>query len=121
MICVLEQLPDGRTLEGARVVVRVLHRQIGRFVEAVGRHHAPGLATHAVLDASIIHVADALANRSELGAFFESGIKGKASIAQSALDVTRLTGPDVDEGNIIGEAGIQFTETVGLLLAKTGP
>jgi HD-like signal output (HDOD) protein len=85
--------------------------------ESVCYHHMPSYASEAAVEASILHLADSLANQSELGAFCEQP-HGPTSIdsyiwAKLGLDETKF-----DEEAIIGQAGLQFSETAMLLLAR---
>lgn len=83
--------------------------------DAITHHHEPGAGQFP--DAAIIHLADALANRSNLGAFCEDP-PGTAHIDPLAWEILGLNPADLDEGELIGTAGLQFTETAGLLLAR---
>ena len=85
--------------------------------EAVAYHHMPSYAMQSELEASIVHLADNLANRSQLGAFCESpNIEAKADVsAWAAIGVDEAS---FDYDAVIGEAGLQFSETAGLLLAR---
>lgn len=81
--------------------------------EGVACHHQPGRATKANMEAAIVHMANVLANQSELGAFCE------IKVPPTEIDavVWRITGLDeekFDREEIIGEAGIQFVETASL-------
>ena len=85
--------------------------------EAVGYHHMPSYAMQSELEASIVHLADNLANRSLIGAFCEHPSEA------AAVDASTWAAIGVDENRfdheaVIGEAGLQFTETAGLLLAR---
>ncbi|MFN2309596.1 MAG: HDOD domain-containing protein [Gammaproteobacteria bacterium] len=85
--------------------------------EAVCYHHMPGYALSAEREASIVHLADNLANRAQLGAFCEHpSLTAKADVsAWKALGVDEA---QFDYDAVIGEAGVQFTETASLLLAR---
>ncbi|MFA7387936.1 MAG: HDOD domain-containing protein [Thiohalobacteraceae bacterium] len=84
--------------------------------EAVAYHHMPSYAVQSELEASIVHLAENLANRSQLGAFCEAPNLEAAADA-SAWTAIGLAPESFDFDAIIGEAGLQFTETAGLLLA----
>lgn len=85
--------------------------------EAVGYHHMPSYAMQAELEASIVHLAENLANRSQLGAFCEAP-NTEASADASAWTAIGVDAATFDYDALIGEAGLQFTETAGLLLAR---
>lgn len=85
--------------------------------EAVSYHHMPSYAVSSELEASIVHLAENLANRSQLGAFCEH------PNLEAPADATVWKAIGLDESRfdydaVIGEAGLQFTETAGLLLAR---
>ncbi len=81
--------------------------------EAVAFHHDPVRAKEAKMEASIVHMANLLANQSELGAFSE--VKAlPTEIDDAAWDATGLDEMEFDRDEIIGEAGIQFVETASL-------
>lgn len=83
--------------------------------DAITHHHDPGAGGTA--DAAIIHLADALANRSSLGAFCEDP-PGMAHIDPRAWEILGMDPAELCEEELIGQAGLQFTETAGLLLAR---
>ncbi|WJW75251.1 HDOD domain-containing protein [Thiohalobacter sp. IOR34] len=84
--------------------------------QAIAHHHIPSPAIDHALETAIVHLAETLANRSQLGAFCEQADGG----AQADGVIWEILGIDAgtfDEAAIIGEAGLQFSETAGLLLA----
>ncbi|HSJ47206.1 MAG TPA: HDOD domain-containing protein [Gammaproteobacteria bacterium] len=83
--------------------------------DAITHHHDPEAGQSS--DAAIIHLADALANRSVLGAFCEDP-PGIAHIHPETWERLGMEPADLDEEGLIGDAGLQFTETAGLLLAR---
>jgi putative nucleotidyltransferase with HDIG domain len=83
--------------------------------DAITHHHDPG-AGHTP-DAAIIHLADALANRSVLGAFCEDP-PGMAHIDPVAWEILGMDPAKLDEEEAIGMAGLQFSETASLLLVR---
>ena len=85
--------------------------------EAVGYHHMPSYAMQSELEASIVHLADNLANRSLLGAFCEHP-SAAAAVDASTWNAIGVEETRFDYEAVIGEAGLQFTETAGLLLAR---
>lgn len=85
--------------------------------ESVCYHHMPSCAISATLEASLLHLADTLANRSELGAFCEQP-RSVAAVDPSVWAKLGLEEESFDEESVIGEAGLQFSETATLLLAR---
>jgi len=81
--------------------------------EAVACHHRPGDAKNAKMEAAIVHMANVLANESELGAFCEVKVP-PTEIDAAAWSATGLNEETFDREEIIGEAGIQFVETASL-------
>ena len=87
--------------------------------EAVGFHHDPGAAQSAQLEAGLVHLANGLANRSLIGAFCEDAA-GVGAYADAAWEITGIHPDSLDAEEIIGEAGIQFTDTVSAIFVKPG-
>ena len=85
--------------------------------EAITYHHMPDYAREAALEAAIVHLAEALANQSELGAFAE-GCKGEAPVDPAIWEALPLDEGEFDHMAVIGEAGLQFAETANLMLAR---
>ncbi len=85
--------------------------------EAVRFHHSPAQAQDGKLEAAIVHIAEALANRSEIGAFCEEPSENTTVIPE-AWDALGLPESELDEEELIGEAGLQFTETATILRAS---
>ena len=83
--------------------------------EAVRFHHCPAQAPSAAREIAIVHIAESLANQSDIGGFCEETQAG-AGPHPAAWHAVGLTPDGVDTEEIIGAAGIEFTETVGLLL-----
>lgn len=81
--------------------------------EAVAFHHQPAGAKGGKLEAAIVHIANVLANQSELGAFSEVKVL-PAEIDDAAWAATGLDPETFDREEIIGEAGIQFVESASL-------
>jgi hypothetical protein len=77
----------------------------------------PSYALNSELEASIVHLAENLANRSQIGAFCETPNLTAAADA-SVWAAIGLEEAGFDPDVVIGEAGVQFTETAGLLLAR---
>lgn len=84
--------------------------------EAVRLHHDPLAAPNSTVDAALLHVANLLANRSEIGGFCEQPKRGLAP-DPTILAACGINPADFDEEFIIGEAGLSFTETVSVLAA----
>jgi len=87
------------------------------LVEAISCHHNPMDAVCSKQQAGIVKIADILADRSSLGALFESQPRQESSleIDKNLWRVTGLCAANFDEDQIIGEAGQQFIETAGVL------
>jgi HD-like signal output (HDOD) protein len=85
--------------------------------EAVCYHHMPSYAMESELEASIVHLAENLANRSQLGAFCENP-NIDAAVDASTWAAIGLDESRFDADAVIGQAGLQFSETAGLLLAR---
>ncbi len=83
---------------------------------AVRHHHNPGAAREHMLEASLVHMAEVFANRSQMGALFENA-SSEAEISPRAWEATSLSSQDLDQEEIIGEAGLQFAEAAHLLVA----
>lgn len=85
--------------------------------EAVQYHHDPASAPNVAMEASIVHIGDILANRSELGAFCEHPA-GELSIAPEMWQAIGLSKAEMDPQDLIGEAGLQFAETAEMLTVR---
>lgn len=85
--------------------------------EAIRYHHIPAYAASARIEAAIVHLAETLANRSEIGAFAESAAP-ETPIDPVVWEILELKAEDFDTVAVIGEAGNQFSDTAGLLLAR---
>ena len=87
--------------------------------EAVGYHHDPAAAESAQLEAALVHLANNLANCSLIGAFCEDPT-GSSVPADAAWAITGIEPDSLDAEALIGEAGLQFTDTVSVMFAKPG-
>lgn len=87
--------------------------------EAVGCHHDPAAAASAQLEAALVHLGNALANCSLIGAFCEDPTGGFLC-ADAAWEITGIDPQSLDTEALIGEAGLQFTDTVSVLFGKSG-
>jgi len=85
--------------------------------DAVRCHHDPAAAADGAFEAAIVHIADVFACRSELGALFEEPA-ADVEIKDCAWQTIGLSPAQVDEEQVIGEAGLQFAETASLLVAS---
>jgi putative nucleotidyltransferase with HDIG domain len=91
------------------------------LVEAIACHHNPLDAVCSKQQAGIVKIADILADRSSLGALFESRPRQETPLAidKDLWRVTGLCSANFDETQIIAEAGQQFIETSGILFADS--
>jgi putative nucleotidyltransferase with HDIG domain len=89
--------------------------------EAIACHHTPFEAVCSKQQAAIVKIADILADRSSLGALFESRPRqgSPLEIDNNLWRVTGLCAANFDESQIIGDAGQQFMETSGILFADS--
>lgn len=84
--------------------------------EAVRCHHSPAEAGSGAREAAIVHLGNVLANRSGMGGYCEN-TNPTSLFEESALEVLGLTEAALDPDAIIGQAGLQFTETARALAA----
>ena len=91
------------------------------LVEAIASHHTPFDAVCSKQQAAIVKIADILADRSSLGALFESQPRqgSPLEIDNNLWRITGLCAANFDESQIIGDAGQQFMETAGILFADS--
>ncbi len=85
--------------------------------EAVRFHHSPADADEGKLEAAIVHIAEVLANRSEIGSFCEEP-SDTAAVQPEAWAALGMAESDLDVDELIGEAGLQFTESATILRAN---
>jgi len=90
------------------------------LVEAISCHHNPLDAVCSKQQAAIIKIADILADRSDLGALFAPMPRRDEplNIDKALWRATGLVEANFDETQIIADAGQQFIETSGMLLAN---
>lgn len=81
--------------------------------DAVQHHHRPEAAGIGKMEAAIVHIANALANRSDLGSFFEIPAQD-VFIDEAAWTEARLDPDEVNLEQIISEAGLQFADSVNV-------
>ncbi len=85
---------------------------------AISYHHIPGCAIEqAALESAIVHLSEVLANRSQIGAYCENP-NPEEPIDPAVWDILGLDPDAFDAEEIMGEAGVQFTDTASLLLAR---
>lgn len=84
------------------------------LADAVACHHAPSNARTAPLEAAILHVAEALANRSQIGAFTEHPSE-QTALDETAWATIGVRDPEALAEELIREAGQHFMETVSLV------
>lgn len=84
------------------------------LADAVACHHAPSNAQTAPLEAAILHVAEALANRSQIGAFTEHPSE-QTALDETAWATIGVRDPETLAEELIREAGQHFMETVSLV------
>lgn len=89
------------------------------LVEAISCHHNPMDAVCSKQQAAIVKIADILADRSELGALFAPMPRRDEplNIDKALWRATGLVAANFDESQIIADAGKQFIEISGMLLA----
>jgi HD-like signal output (HDOD) protein len=92
------------------------------LAEAIACHHDPMEAVCSKQQAALVRIADLLADRSDLGALFASlpGRDEPLEIDKALWRLTGLVAANFDENQIIADAGRQFIEVSGLLLANVG-
>lgn len=90
------------------------------LVEAISCHHDPMEAICSKQQAALVRIADMLADRSELGALFAPlpSRDQPLEIDKALWRLTGLVAANFDEDQIIADAGRQFIEVSGLLLAN---
>jgi len=84
--------------------------------EAVLYHHAPYMAGQGKVDAALVHMANILANRSELGAFAEDHTFD-TEFDQSVWSTLDIERESLDIDLLLGNAGLQFAETIGVMFS----
>ncbi|RME34854.1 MAG: HDOD domain-containing protein [Gammaproteobacteria bacterium] len=85
--------------------------------EAIAHHHQPGRAGQAPLETAIVHLADVMANRSDIGNFCEA-VAPEARFDPAALEIAGLEEAALDPEQAVAEAGLQFAETVSVMFAR---
>jgi HD-like signal output (HDOD) protein len=90
------------------------------LVEAISCHHNPLEAVCSKQQAAIVKIADMLADRSDLGALFSPMPRSDEplDIDKALWRATGLVAANFDENQIIADAGKQFIETSGILMAN---
>jgi HD-like signal output (HDOD) protein len=85
--------------------------------QSVSAHHDPSAASGGDTDAAIIHTADILANTSDLGAIYD-GERETIEQAVERCHAFDLRAHHLDAHALVGEAGLQFGDTVAALGLK---
>ncbi len=80
---------------------------------AVANHHQPAMAKEAVMETAIVHMANALANHTEIGAFCELPMT-ELAIADEAWSQIGIAPEDMDHEALLEEAGQQFSEMISI-------
>jgi len=90
------------------------------LVEAISCHHEPMEAICSKQQAALLRIADLLADRSDLGSLFAPlpCRDQPLEIDKALWRLTGLVAANFDEDQIIADAGRQFIEVSGLLLAN---
>jgi HD-like signal output (HDOD) protein len=84
------------------------------ITDAIACHHAPASARVAPFEAAVLHVAEALANRSGVGAFSEqAGESGQ--VDEDTWRTLGIRDPDALGAELLAEASEHFIETARLV------
>ncbi len=81
--------------------------------EAVACHHQPAQADHNPREAAIIHLANALANHTEIGAFCEMP-DTELQVDDAAWEALGLDVESLDPEALLEEAGTQFADMISI-------
>lgn len=81
--------------------------------EAVANHHQPGMSRQATMETAIIHMANAMANHTEIGAFCELPMT-ELAIDEVSWSQTGLNRDDLDMESLLEEAGQQFADMISI-------
>ncbi len=81
--------------------------------DAVANHHQPAMAEQAVMETAIVHMANALANHTEIGAFCELPMT-ELAIADEAWIQTGIEPDKFDHEALLEEAGKQFSDMISI-------
>lgn len=81
--------------------------------EAVACHHRPAAADRNPREAAIIHLANALANHTEIGAFCEMPMT-ELQVDEAAWRLLDLSAETLDAEALLEEAGIQFADMISI-------
>lgn len=77
--------------------------------DAIMFHHEPALCETAPVEATIVHIAEALANASIIGGYCSEAC-GQDEIAPEAWDTLRINPANLNTDELIGAAGLQFSD-----------
>lgn len=83
--------------------------------DAVQHHHAPGDAKSGRAEAALVHVADALANGSSIGALSSSDA-GLSEIKNAVWDVLGCEAGSLDSQQLLADTNAIFSETLSDLM-----
>ena len=83
------------------------------LTEAIRWHHDPAAARHSQLETAILHIADAVANHSEQGAFYATP-SAQARIEAEAWGILGIEADDALLADIVEETRAQYREAVNL-------
>ena len=81
--------------------------------EAVACHHQPDQAAHNPREAAIVHLANALANHTEIGAFCEMP-DTELRVDTSAWETLGLDMEALEPDSLLEEAGTQFADMISI-------
>ncbi len=81
--------------------------------EAVACHHRAGMASENPREAAIIHLANALANHTEIGAFCEMPMT-ELQVDERIWEPLGLGAADLDHEALLEEAGLQFSDMISI-------
>ncbi len=81
--------------------------------DAVANHHQPGMAKAGTMETAIIHMANSLANHTEIGAFCELPMT-ELTIDEAAWPQVGLKPEDLDLEPLLEEAGQQFADMISI-------
>ncbi len=81
--------------------------------EAVACHHRPDSAETNPREAAIIHLANALANHTEIGAFCEMPMT-ELQVNEEAWGLLDLSPETLDAETLLEEAGVQFADMISI-------
>ncbi|HFD92273.1 MAG TPA: HDOD domain-containing protein [Gammaproteobacteria bacterium] len=81
--------------------------------DAVANHHQPSVAKQGTMETAIIHMANALANHTEIGAFCELPMT-ELTIDAACWPQLGIKPDDLDQETLLEEAGQQFADMISI-------